>query len=80
LFNELQSLYPEISALSYSNITEYSLKSDSTGQLTDSTKISTVILTLPNNKLKAGDRSKIEQWLHARLTPQRKLRVVYTSP
>jgi hypothetical protein len=80
LFNELQSLYPEISALSYSNITEYSLKSDSTGQLTDSTKISTVILTLPNNKLKAGDRSKIEQWLHARLTPRRKLRVVYTSP
>lgn len=78
LLEEIQTLYPEVLALSHANSIEYSLSADSTRNAADSTHVTSVILTLSGSGIRAAERTKIERWLDARLEAPRGLRVVFT--
>lgn len=77
LLLELQTLYPDVTALSYFNAIEYAVRKDTA--VTDSTRIATLVLTSTNNKIRESERKKIEQWLKTRLNLQEDPRVVYTT-
>jgi uncharacterized hydrophobic protein (TIGR00271 family) len=81
LLNEIQTIYPEISALTYANAVEYYAQADSTTFLQpDSLKVPIVILTLQkNNRIKASEKSKIEDWLQKRLAVPNRLKVLYQA-
>ncbi len=74
---EIQTLYPDIIALYYSNAMEFSARKDTT-DTTNATRIPTIVLTSSNN-VKESDRRKIEQWLGQRLQLQDQLRVLFTT-
>lgn len=77
LLQELQTLYPDITALSYSKAIEFTSQSDTT-RTTDSTHFSMILLTSSGDELRESEREKIEQWLRTRLELQEGLRVVYS--
>ena len=79
LLKELKALYPDVKALSYTDAIEYTLRADSAKAPADSSKISTVIINIPQSKLKIADRKKIDQWLGERLGLSNDLQIIYTS-
>jgi uncharacterized hydrophobic protein (TIGR00271 family) len=79
LFSEIQAMYPDVVALTYSEALQYSFKDDSTGT-SDSLIVSLIILDVPPGKLKTGDRTKVERWLQVRLPLKRQIQVVYREP
>ena len=79
LLKEIKALYPDVKALSYTEAIEYTARTDSASITADSSRVSTVIVNIPANKLKIADRKRIDQWLHERLDLSRDLRIVYTS-
>jgi uncharacterized hydrophobic protein (TIGR00271 family) len=67
---EIKTIYPEVTKCSYSESYVYKDTESSPD------KVEIVVLTLKNNSLKKGDKSKIESWLKERLKSDR-IKVFY---
>jgi uncharacterized hydrophobic protein (TIGR00271 family) len=62
ILQELQTLYPQISSLSYSEATRFTIQS-----APDSSAIALVVISVQNPQLKTHEKEKIGAWLRQRL-------------
>lgn len=70
LFNEIITLFPQITSASYSNSYVYDKINN------DPQKVAIFILTTKNSKISSGEKEKIEGWLKTRLKDD-KIKVLY---